>query len=80
MSLQRGLVEFVVAKYHEAVRRQQRYRAESDAAGREKVLALKALHERAGMSYAQIGAAVGLSAPRVGQLLTGAASKPLAAS
>lgn len=63
------LVDYVVAAYHEAAERQRRLRAESDAAGREKALACKALHERAGMSYAQIGAAVGVSAPRVGQMI-----------
>lgn len=63
------LVEFVVAAYVEATGRQERLRRESDAAGRDRALALKALHDRAGMSYADIGAAVGLSPARVGQLL-----------
>lgn len=65
-------VEFVsqaVAWYQQAAERQERLRRESDLAGLDKALAAKALHDRAGMSYVEIGRALDVSPARVGQMI-----------
>ena len=58
------------AMYEEATERIKRLQAEIEEAGRERSLAIALLHDH-GMSYSEIGRMVGLSPPRIGQLITG---------
>lgn len=65
-----SLKEYALAAYRAAKARQDEYTEKAMQAGRERVLALVALRDRADMSQADIARAVGdLSKPRVAQLL-----------
>lgn len=70
-----SLVDYALAAYRTELAEQIRLRRESEAAGRRKVLALQAMHERAGLTHAEIAELVGLSKPRVGQLLAQLSTK-----
>lgn len=63
------LTEYAVNAFHAATTRMEQAQRDVLRAARDRVLALKALSDRAELSHNAIGALVGLSGTRVSQLL-----------